>query len=127
LKNVSALSLFVEDVQAAKAFYTEVFDVPLIFEDDVSAVVKFDNVILNLLQVSEAPSLIAPSAVASVDSGSRFLLSIWVDDVDAVLAELKTRGVTILSGPIDRAWGMRTIMFSDPSGHHWEIAQGIND
>jgi len=33
--------------------------------------------------------------------------------------------VSLLSGPSDRAWGMRTVTFADPSGHVWEIAQPI--
>ena len=33
LNHVNAISLFVEDLAAAKAFYTGVFGVPLIYED----------------------------------------------------------------------------------------------
>src|SRR5439155_18192177 len=36
LRKVSAISLFVEDLQAAKSFYRDVFDVDLVFEDDTS-------------------------------------------------------------------------------------------
>jgi predicted enzyme related to lactoylglutathione lyase len=32
---IGAITLFVEDVGAAKRFYTEVFDLPVQFEDDV--------------------------------------------------------------------------------------------
>jgi uncharacterized glyoxalase superfamily protein PhnB len=40
-----------------------------------------------------------------------------------VCAELITRGVALLNGPIDRVWGMRTASFMDRDGHIWEIAQ----
>jgi len=40
-----------------------------------------------------------------------------VDDVDAMCAELKSRGVKMLNGPIDRPWGVRTASFMDPAGH----------
>ena len=40
-------------------------------------------------------------------------------------AELAGRGVSLLSGPADRPWGMRTVTFADPGGHIWEIAQEI--
>ena len=120
------MSLFVEDLAKAKAFYQEVFGVTVVFEDEVSAAVQFDNLIVNLLQVSEAHDLIGPTRVAGADTGSRFQLSIWVDDVTAVLADLQARGVTILSGPTDREWGMRTITFNDPAGHNWEVAQSLN-
>jgi uncharacterized glyoxalase superfamily protein PhnB len=38
-------------------------------------------------------------------------------------AELASRGVTLLNGPIDRPWGIRTACFQDPAGHIWEIAK----
>jgi lactoylglutathione lyase len=125
LKSVGAITLFVDDPQRSKAFYQDVFDAPLVFEDANSAVFKFENTIINLLNIAEAPELIAPAAVATQDAGSRFQFSIWVDDARAVCAELTARGVELLNGPIDRAWGMRTATFTDPDGHIWEIAQQL--
>ncbi|MGW2082190.1 VOC family protein [Streptomyces sp. NPDC001939] len=46
-----------------------------------------------------------------------------VDDVDAMCKALTARGVTLLNGPMDRPWGIRTASFRDPGGHVWEIAQ----
>jgi uncharacterized glyoxalase superfamily protein PhnB len=81
--------------------------------------------IVNLLTRSAAHDLVDPAAVATRDAGSSFQLSIWVDDADAVCAELATRGVDLLNGPMNREWGMRTASFSDPDGHIWEIAQNL--
>ena len=122
-KKIGAITLFVEDVAATKAFYQEVFGLPLVFEDDDSAVFNFGNTIVNLLATSAAPELIEPGWVASPESGSRFQLTIDVDDVDATCAELSKRGVELLNGPIDRPWGVRTASFRDPAGHLWEIAK----
>ncbi len=118
-----AITLFVEDVEAAKQFYREVFGLPVVFEDDNSAVFDFGNAIINLLKTTEAYELIEPAAVASREVGSRLVLTIQVDDVDAICAELATRGVELLNGPIDRPWGVRTASFRDPGGHIWEIAK----
>lgn len=126
VKTISAMSLFVEDLQKAKSFYQEVFDVPVVFEDGVSVVVQFDNLIINLLQVSQAYTLIDPGVVAGRESGSRFQISIWVDDVDAVCSDLEQRGVTLLTRPTDREWGLRTATFTDPGGQSWEIAQDLS-
>ena len=123
--DIGAITLFVEDLQASKKFYGEVFDLPVIFEDDNSAVFKFENTVVNLLDASEAHDLIAPAAVAGSEAGSRLQLTVWVDDADAVCAELAKRGVTLINGPIDRVWGMRTAAFADPAGHVWEIAQNL--
>jgi catechol 2,3-dioxygenase-like lactoylglutathione lyase family enzyme len=122
--SVGAITMFVEDAQRAKGFYQEAFDLSPIFEDENSVVFKLDNTILNLLAAREAHELIAPAVVA--DAGSRFQLTIWVDDADAACATLATRGVKLLNGPIDREWGMRTAAFTDPDGHVWEIAQDLS-
>jgi uncharacterized glyoxalase superfamily protein PhnB len=45
-----------------------------------------------------------------------------VDNVDTTCAELASRGVKILNGPMNRPWGIRTASFTDPSGHIRENA-----
>ncbi len=125
LKRISAVSLFVEDLQAARLFYQQVFGVTVLFEDENSVAVGFDNLIVNLLRIENAQEIVEPGIVAARDSGSRFQLSIWVDDLDAVCAHLRKRGVQLLTGPRDRPWGMRTANFVDPAGHSWEVAQKI--
>ena len=125
LKSVGALTIFVEDPQRSKVFYEKVFDAPAVYEDDNSVVFKFENTIVNLLARREAPGLIDPAPVASAGAGSSFQLTVWVDDADAVCAELAKRGVDLLNGPLDREWGMRTAAFADPDGHVWEVAQEL--
>jgi catechol 2,3-dioxygenase-like lactoylglutathione lyase family enzyme len=117
------ITLFVDDLEATKQFYRDVFEVPLVFEDVNSAVFDFGNTLVNVLQARQAPELVQPAAVARPDAGSRALLTINVDDVDAVYADLTGRGVTFLNGPMDRPWGVRTAAFADPGGHVWEIAK----
>jgi catechol 2,3-dioxygenase-like lactoylglutathione lyase family enzyme len=120
---ISAVSLFVEDLATTKQFYLNVFELPVYYEDDVSCVFKFGDTLINLLHASEAPELIGPAIVASPDAGARSQFTITVDDVDAVCARLSERGVTLVNGPIDRPWGVRTACFADPAGHLWEIAK----
>jgi uncharacterized glyoxalase superfamily protein PhnB len=119
IDHISAISLFVEDLRAAKAFYMEVFGAKVIYEDEDSVAIQFTNLIINLLHVDNAPEIIEPGIVAARDSGSRFQLSTWVEDVDAVCRTLEARGVTLLAGPKDRPWGKRTENFIDPAGHSW--------
>jgi catechol 2,3-dioxygenase-like lactoylglutathione lyase family enzyme len=125
LKSVGAITLFVEDPQRSKSFYENVFAVADIYEDENSAAFRFENMIVNLLKLSRAHGLIDPATVGTREAGSRFQLTIWVDDTDAVCTELATRGVELLNGPMDREWGMRTATFTDPDGHIWEIAQEL--
>ena len=118
-----AITLFVEDLQAAKQFYLRVFGLPVDYEDSNSAVFKFGNTLINLLKITEANELITPAKVADREAGSRFVFTIQVDDVDAMCAELTARGVELLNGPMDRLWGIRTASFADPGGYIWEIAK----
>jgi len=120
---IDAITLFVEDLEAAKKFYLNVFELPVVFEDDDSAVFKFGNTLINLLKITEAGELVEPAMVASRNAGSRFVFTINVEDVDAMCAKLSARGVELLNGPMDRPWGIRTASFQDPSGHIWEIAK----
>ena len=125
LKSVGAITMFVEDRKRSKAFYEEVFDVQALNEDDVSIAFKFENLIVNLLEVGAAPELIDPAPVATRETGSRFQLTVWVEDTDAVCQALSSKGVELLNGPIDRPWGVRTATFTDPDGHIWEVAGKI--
>lgn len=120
---ISAITLFVEDLPATKAFYERAFGLPVHFEDEASAVFNFGNTLINLLVVTEAPDLIGPAAVAPAGAGARQQFTISVDDVDATAAELQARGIELLNGPLDRPWGIRTAAFQDPAGNVWEIAK----
>lgn len=124
LSKLDIITLFVEDLPESKRFYSEVFGLEVVYENDDSAVVKMSNLIINLLRVSNAPTLVEPVPVAA-PGGSRALLTIEVDDANAVCAELKAHGVSLLNGPVDRPWGRRTAAFADPAGNTWEIAQNL--
>jgi catechol 2,3-dioxygenase-like lactoylglutathione lyase family enzyme len=122
-KSIFAVTLLVENLQAAKQFYLRVFDLPVDYEDENSAVFKFGSTLINLLTASAGIDLVAPLQIASREAGSRIVFTIHVDDVDALCDELMKRGVNLLNGPIDRPWGVRTASFMDPNGYIWEIAK----
>ena len=123
---VEVITLFVDDIAASKAFYAKVFASEIVWEDAVSSVLRFGGgLLINLVDVSQAPPLVAPLPVGPSSAGPRALLTIRVADVDEVCFALREIGVDLLNGPIDRPWGRRTASFADPSGHVWEIAQLI--
>jgi catechol 2,3-dioxygenase-like lactoylglutathione lyase family enzyme len=125
LQSVGAITMFVQDPKRSKAFYERVFEVVPVYEDANAVAFEFENTIVNLLRTSEAHDLIGPATVAAADAGSRFQLTIWVEDTDGVCEELAVRGVELVNGPIDRDWGLRTAAFADPDGHIWEVAAHI--
>ena len=119
--SVGAITLFVDDPERAKEFYGRVFGLSPMYEDSDSVAYKFESTIVNLLGISAAHELVAPRN-AAVPEAASFQLTIWVDVVDGVCDELAGRGVTLLNGPIDRPWGLRTAAFADPDGNVWEVA-----
>ncbi len=122
-KNIFAVTLFVANLEDSKKFYIKTFEKTSIFEDANSVVFNFGETMINLLEHGEAPSLIAPAAVASKESGSRFQFTIEVEDVDSQAERLSSLGIALINGPMERPWGVRTLLFADPDGHLWEFAQ----
>lgn len=123
-KEIFAANLVVGDVERSKSFYREVFGLLPMHEEEGLALFRFKNMYVMLRQAParQAPPPAEAAALAQKGIG---LFAIVVEDVDAVSAELEERGVTLISGPADRGWGMRTITFADPGGYIWEIAQDL--
>jgi lactoylglutathione lyase len=122
-KQINAMTLVVVDLERSKTFYREVFGLPPLDETEDLAVFGFKNMYVAL---REDPAHEPPGrdvlALAQKGLGQ---FSVWVEEVDAVCAELDEHGVTLISGPADRDWGMRTVTFADPDGYIWQIAQDL--
>jgi catechol 2,3-dioxygenase-like lactoylglutathione lyase family enzyme len=123
---ISAITLFVDDLAAARDWYARAFGLPEHYSDDVSVVFLFEGTMINLLQVSEAAELIGPASVGKAGAGARAQYTVTVADVDASVAALRAAGIEMLNGPVDRPWGVRTAAFADPAGHVWEFAAPIS-
>lgn len=119
------VTLFVGDIVVSRAFYQKALNPEIVYEDEVSCVMRLGAVMVNLLAQEEAPQLVEPLPVGPEGPAARSMMTLRVTDVDSAYSDLMGRGVTFLNGPIDRAWGRRTAAFADPSGHIWEIAQEI--
>lgn len=123
---VGAVVLFVEDLARAGAFYRDIVDLPVAFEDADSIGLDLGTTMVLLLRRPAAVELLAGHGVGTADAAApTFQLSVFVADVDARHAELTARGVRFLLDPVDRPWGKRTAHFQDPDGHLWELAQDI--
>lgn len=123
-KRIGAINLIVGDLERAKAFYREVFGLPLQHEDEDTAAFLFRDTYV-FLQRSPAHRDDPSDEVLDLAHNGVGQYAIIVDDVDVVRTELDQRDVKVISGPADRGWGMRTMTFADPGGHTWEIAQQL--
>jgi catechol 2,3-dioxygenase-like lactoylglutathione lyase family enzyme len=123
-KQIFAINLIVGDLERSKTFFREVFGLAPLDEEEDLAIFRFKDTFVALRHDRAHQNAPAGEVLALAQQGvGQF--AIVVEDVDAVHAELKEHGVTVISGPADRYWGMRTLTFADPGGYTWGIAQDL--
>ena len=122
-KRISAITLIVGDLERSTSFYRATFGLSPLDEEDNLAILGFQDMYVALRRdTAHQPPGRDVLALAQQGIGQ---FSIRVEDIDAVRAELDEHGVTLISGPADRYWGMRTLTFADPDGYIWQIAQDL--
>jgi catechol 2,3-dioxygenase-like lactoylglutathione lyase family enzyme len=123
-KQIGAINLIVGDLERSKTFYREVFGLTPQQEDEGLGIFRFNDTYVFLQHDSVHKDVPAGEVLGLAKKGvGQFV--IIVQDVDALRAELAKHGVTVISGPADRDWGMRTLTFADSGGYTWEIAQEL--
>jgi predicted lactoylglutathione lyase len=119
-QRVSVITLGVEDVGRARAFY-EALGWKLTFTDDDIVMFQAGPMILSLWGRDQ---LAEDSGVTAPPSGwGGFTLGYAVPDaaaVDALCADAVAAGATITRQPVDKPFGYSGV-FADPDGHTWEI------
>src|SRR6476620_7549784 len=59
--------------------------------------------------------------------GTPVTISVYVEDVDAVLEAALAAGATELRAVENQFYGDRSGQFEDPFGHHWSVATHVED
>jgi len=54
-------------------------------------------------------------------------IHLYVDDCDAMVAQMKSNGARVLMEPTDMFWGERFARVRDPFGHEWGITTHLID
>ena len=73
----------------------------------------------------EAPEMGARSP--KTVGGTPVLISVYVEDVDAVFDAAIAEGATSIRAPENQFYGDRSGQFEDPFGHHWSVATHVED
>ena len=120
---VDYVILYVSDLGVSIAFYRDVVGLPFKFTQSAYAEFATDGTKFALFERSAVPELIGRPITDGGPSGE---VAFVVDDVDAEARRLASAGVRILSPPIDRPWGHRTLYVLDPDDHVVEFAQEIS-
>jgi lactoylglutathione lyase len=121
-QKVDYVILYVTDMPRSIAFYRDVVGLEFKFEQAGYAEFVTSGTKFGLYETEKLETLIGSKPTPG---GTSMEVVFLVDEVDSEVERLKALGVELLSGPVDRAWGHRTIHFSDPDGHVVEFAQEI--
>jgi predicted enzyme related to lactoylglutathione lyase len=62
---------------------------------------------------------------ADISVPSRILLSVEIDDVDALLKRVQAAGGRVLGEPTDMPWGQRVAHIHDPDGNMVNLTQTL--
>jgi uncharacterized protein len=120
-QRLNVITLGVEDVPAASAFYQRLgWNVG--FTDGDIVMFQAGPMIVSLWSREK---LAADSGVSAPAAGwGAFTLGYAVggaDEVDALCEQATDAGATVTRAPVDKGFGYSGV-FADPDGHTWEIA-----
>lgn len=59
--------------------------------------------------------------------GSRNLVRVRVEDVDAQFDRARAHGASVVEPPTDREYGERDCTVEDLAGHRWQFAEAVDD
>src|SRR4029450_9804512 len=107
MERLGYVILFVEDLERSVAFYRDVIGVPFRLAGDGYVEFATQGARVGLYDASRLEELPGQGEEAPDRPGGEVVF--LVGDVDAEAARLRAAGATILTGPVDRAWGHRTL------------------
>jgi lactoylglutathione lyase len=104
VRGLRSVSLFASDVQASRRFYRDLLGLPVLTDEEWGVV----------LQTGTVQLFLHPRG----DQDQRGVELVFdVDDVDEVVTDLRSHGVTVVDEPGDREWGDRDASVADPDGN----------
>jgi hypothetical protein len=123
-QHLHIITLGVNDLNRARIFYTETLGwKPSSASNDGIAFYQAGGVVLALYP----RDALAEDATVPAEEGGFGGLTLAYNtrselEVDEIIADLKSKGVTILKPPQKVFWGGYHAYFADPDGNPWEVA-----
>ena len=117
ITNVSLVTVYVNDIDEAKAFYTDRAGFNADHDHQVSDELRF----VQLTPPGSPASIAIGTGITDMPPGSVQGLQMVVSDIDTARAELVDRGVDV-SEVQHFPWGS-FVFFSDPDGNGWAVQQ----
>jgi lactoylglutathione lyase len=123
MNHIGYVILFVADLERSTAFYRDVIGLPFKLRGDGYVEFATEGTRFGLYDRNRLGELTGQDAEAPGRPGGEVVF--LVGDVDAEAERLRGAGARVLKGPMDRAWGHRTLHVEDPDGFVVELAQEI--
>ena len=123
MRRVGYVILFVADLERSVAFYRDVVGLEFRLAGDGYVEFATQGARFGLYDRNRLGELTGQGAELPRAPGGEVVF--LVEDVDDEAARLRAAGATILSGPVDRPWGHRTLHVLDPDGFVVELAEEI--
>jgi lactoylglutathione lyase len=123
MNRVGYVILFVADLERSTAFYRDVLGLPFKLQGDGYVEFATEGSRFGLYDRNRLGELTGQDAEAPGRPGGEVVF--LVGDVDAEAERLRGAGARVLKGPLDRAWGHRTLHVADPDGFVVELATEI--
>jgi lactoylglutathione lyase len=123
MNRVGYVILFVADLERSTAFYRDVLGLPFKLQGDGYVEFATEGSRFGLFDRNRLGELTGQDAEAPGRPGGEVVF--LVGDVDAEAERLRGAGARVLKGPLDRAWGHRTLHVEDPDGFVVELAEEI--
>jgi len=122
LAKLNDICLFVEHLEETERFYTAKLGFAVKRRQPGYIEFDFSGTTVTLWE-SRGVTAAIPEGDRT-GGGHHFMLAVRVprlQDVDAISATLKRRGVTFINDPQTYPWGARAAYFKDNNGNIWEI------
>ena len=123
-QHLHIITLGVKDLSSARAFYTGILGwKPSSASNEGITFLKAGGVVLSLYPREALAEDASLPAEGSGFSGVAFAYNSRSEhEVDEIISDLESKGVTILKPPQKTFWGGYPAYFADPDGNPWEVA-----
>lgn len=123
MRRLDHIVLYVNDIEASRRFYHEVFDMPIIEKQSSETIVtlRCGHQLIRLRQANSNTGLV----VAKADAGTADFCMVARDSMDDIIRHFKSYEVPVVKGPLKKQGSegeMESIYVNDPDQNLVEVA-----